>query len=157
MCNVTVSIFYLEKPDGTIEAVIQNPAVPSEVLSEILLWRSEGATDVDVITRLRQRTVPSGFETHTWTNGISPTRVGSQNIFMLMYIGQTEERVHMLRSILAQMEYCYEVCRWDSAGVPFRTHMYVPETHHITGEPFLEREDEGHVFKVVLKEPYYHD
>ena len=24
--------------------------------------------------------------------------------------------------------------------------MYVPENHHITQEPFIEREDEGHVF-----------
>lgn len=55
----------------------------------------------------------------------------------------------MLRSILAQMEYSYEVCKWDAVGVPFRTFMYVPETHPITQEPFLEREDEGHVFKVI--------
>lgn len=55
----------------------------------------------------------------------------------------------MLRSILAQMEYSFEVCKWDEVGVPFRTYMYVPEVHHITKEPFLEREDEGHVFKVI--------
>lgn len=55
-----------------MEAVIPNPAVTTvttEVLSEILLWRSEGATDVDVITRLRQRTVPSGFDIHPWIDG----------------------------------------------------------------------------------------
>ena len=54
----------------------------------------------------------------------------------------------MLRSILAQMEYHYRVCEWDRKGVPFRTYIYVPEDHEITEEPFLEREDEGHVFKV---------
>ena len=27
-------------------------------------------------------------------------------------------------------------------------HLYVPEVHHITGEYFIEREDEGHVFKI---------
>lgn len=60
-----------------------------------------------------------------------------------------EDRVEMLRSILAQMEYSFEVCKWDEIGVPFRTYMYVPENHHITKDPFLEREDEGHVFKVM--------
>jgi hypothetical protein len=65
--------------------------------------------------------------------------------------GKTEDRVDMLRSILAQMEFCYRVCKWDSEGVPFRTHLYVPEVHAITKEYFLEREDEGHVFKVIGK------
>ena len=35
-----------------------------------------------------------------------------------------------------------------SKGVPFRTYIYVPEDHEITEESFLEREDEGHIFKV---------
>ena len=55
----------------------------------------------------------------------------------------------MLRSILAQMEYSYRVCYYhDEKGVPFRTHLYVPETHPDTGQGFCEREDEGNVFKV---------
>ena len=30
----------------------------------------------------------------------------------------------------------------------FRQHIYVPETHPLTGMPFHEREDEAHVSKV---------
>ena len=60
------------------------------------------------------------------------------------------ECLDMLRSILTQMEYQYRVCEWDQKCVPFRTYMYVLEIHHITQKPFLEREDEGHVFKVCV-------
>ena len=63
------------------------------------------------------------------------------NFFLV--IGKTEERVDMLRSVLAQMEYQYRVREWDQKGVPFRTYMYVPEIHHIPQKPFLEREGEG--------------
>ena len=59
--------------------------------------------------------------------------------YFYLVIGKTEERVDMLRSILAQMEYQYRVREWDQKGVPFRTYMYVPEIHHITQKPFLER------------------
>ena len=54
------------------------------------------------------------------------------------------------------MEYHYQVCKWDDEGVPFRTYLYVPEIHPITKEPFLEREDEGHVFKVCMKLDVYY-
>ncbi len=50
----------------------------------------------------------------------------------------------------AQFEYCYQVCLWDSQGVPFRTHMYVPEIHPITGREFHEREDFAHMLKVNI-------
>ena len=53
-----------------------------------------------------------------------------------------------LRSILAQMDYTYTVQKWDEQGVPFRSHIYVPEVHPLTNSVFHEREDEGHVFKV---------
>ena len=35
-------------------------------------------------------------------------------------------------------------------GVPFKDHLHVPEVHPLTGVLFCEREDEGHVFKVVI-------
>lgn len=56
----------------------------------------------------------------------------------------------MLRSILAQLEYSYQVRRWDSSGVPFRTYLYVPETHPVTKSEFHEREDFAHVLKVYI-------
>lgn len=55
----------------------------------------------------------------------------------------------MMRSILAQMEFTYVVRQHDDHGVPFRTHLLVPEVHPDTGMTFLEQEDEGHVLKVV--------
>ena len=68
---------------------------------------------------------------------------------MLLYLcflsvlldGVKEEKIDMLRAILAQFEYQYQVRLWDSKGVPFRTYMYVPEIHPITGEEFHERDD----------------
>lgn len=54
----------------------------------------------------------------------------------------------MLRSILAQLDFVYRIDDWESKGVPFRSHLHVPEDHPLTGYMFCEREDEGHVFKV---------
>ncbi len=54
----------------------------------------------------------------------------------------------MLRSIVAQLHFHHEVTEWEKKGVPFSSHMYVPEIHPLTGLPFHEREDEAHVFKV---------
>lgn len=63
----------------------------------------------------------------------------------------TESLASKLRSIIGQLEYSYEVRRWDGElGVPFRTHFYVPEKHPFTQVDFHEREDEGHVFKVSI-------
>ncbi len=54
-----------------------------------------------------------------------------------------------LRSILAQLEFSHRVVQYDKAGVPFCTHIYVPEIHPITGSEYHEREDDAHVFKVI--------
>ena len=55
--------------DGHIVAQKQNSAVSSELLSEIWSWKMEGATDTDIICRLRQRTVPTGYSYHHWCPG----------------------------------------------------------------------------------------
>lgn len=69
---------------------------------------------------------------------------------MLAYnIGKSETQADKLRSILAQIEYAYQIDYWESEGVPFRTHLHVPEDHPLTGHMFCEREDEGHVLKVA--------
>ena len=62
--------------------------------------------------------------------------------------GKSETKVDMLRSVLAQLDYTHQVNHWDSLGVPFKTHLHVPEQHPDTSSVFCEREDEGHVFKV---------
>ena len=64
--------------------------------------------------------------------------------------GKSETYCDMLRSILAQLDYSYQINHWNSVGVPFKDHLHVPEVHPLTGVLFCEREDEGHVFKVVI-------
>lgn len=76
-----------------------------------------------------------------------------------LHLGVEEDEEDMLRSILAQLEYRYQICKWDESGVPFRTHLYVPETYPITGCKFHEREDFAHVLKVrtsILEHEYYY-
>lgn len=65
-----------------------------------------------------------------------------------MCIGEKEDEEEMSRSTLAQMEYSYQICKWDDDGIPFRTYMYVLEKHPLTGSEFHEREDFAHVLKV---------
>ena len=60
-----------------------------------------------------------------------------------------ESEIDIMCSILAHMEFTYVVRQYDDHGVPFQTHLFVPEVHPDTGMMFLEREDEGHVLKVV--------
>ena len=62
--------------------------------------------------------------------------------------GKTETLTDKLRSILAQLEYQYQIATWEKEGVDFRTYLYVPEKHPLTQDIFYEREDEAHVFKV---------
>ena len=51
---------------------------------------------------------------------------------------------------LAQLQYHHDIMEWENKGVPFCSRMYVPEVHPLTGNPFNEREDEAHVFKVYI-------
>lgn len=44
-----------------------------------------------------------------------------------------------LRSVLAQLEYMYQVLKHEAMGVHFRTHLYVPEINSITGAEYHER------------------
>ena len=64
------------------------------------------------------------------------------------YAGKCETLDEKLKLILAQFEFAYHVQYWEGEGVPFKTHLHVPERHPVTGCLFCEREDEGHVFKV---------
>lgn len=104
-----------------------------------------GATEDDVIDRLRVYTVLTGYTIHTWTEGLyDHVCRGGLYIFDT---GKQESKLEKLKSILAQLEYKHQVMLWVSKGVP-NNHLYVPEAHPMTGLGFCEREDEGHVFKV---------
>ena len=65
--------------------------------------------------------------------------------------------MEMLKSILAQLHYTHGIMEWERKGVPFRSCMYVPEVHPLTGTPFHEREDEAHVFKVSYRRIFIAD
>ena len=71
-------------------------------------------------------------------------------LFSISYTptGKEETKDNKLRSIVAQMEYRHQIHQWVEKGVPFSTHLYVPEVHPLTRATFHDREDEGHVFKV---------
>lgn len=66
------------------------------------------------------------------------------------FIGKDETTTEKLRSLLAQLEYKYQVNLYHSKWIPFKDHLYVPEVHPITEVAFCKREDEGHIFKVAI-------
>ena len=70
------------------------------------------------------------------------------SLFYYVYTGKSETNADMMRSVLAQLDYSFQINQWHSKGVPFKTHLHVPEEHPETGTIFCEREDEGHVLKV---------
>ena len=106
-----------------------------------------------MIERLRLRTVPSGYTlSMTLADWDKITHVFHSCLLIpLLSDGVKETMIYKLRSILAQFEYKYQVCVWDSKGVPFSTYLYVPENHPLTGKQFHEREDFAHVLKVGTK------
>jgi len=133
--------------EGSISAVLYNPAISAELLDEINSWYTQGATVDDVIERLRLRTVPPGYTIHNWIEGVLIyLRECVVNTFCIS--GKDETKTEKLRSILAQFEYKYQIDVFNAKGIPFKKHLYVPEIHPTTQTGFCEREDEAHVFKV---------
>ena len=143
----------VDNEHGVLVAEDPKSVVPSEVLKEISDLRTSGVLVDDSISRLRCRTVPSGYPIHQWKDGMC---IRTLTVLVLICYGYTgevitgreqdeekEDRCDKLRSILAHRQ---QVRSWESRGIPFCTHMYV---HHISKFVFHEREDEGHVFKVV--------
>ena len=133
--------------DGNVTGKVPNVAVSNALLIEILSWKKDGATNEDVFIRLRKRTVPPTYRdtVHNWINGIWSFYFG---VFNKVFVGKDETPVEQLRSILAQLEYAYQINTWQAKGVPFKDFVYVPEIHPKTGMEFCEREDDAHVLKV---------
>ena len=67
---------------------------------------------------------------------------------MHIILGEDENETDMLRSILSQLEYRFQIKSWDERGVPFSTYIYIPEVHPLTKKEYHEREDFAHVLKV---------
>ena len=66
-----VMCYHVVSSDGVLKAVRENDIVPQHLLLEILVWRVEGASDEDVIVRLRLRTIPKGYTIHTLQPGMT--------------------------------------------------------------------------------------
>ena len=96
---------------GQTVGMVQNP---EGVLVEISQWCAQGIEWSDVIARLRPQTVPSGYAFSSWKPGMPFKK--SCNL-----AGEKDTEVNMLRSILAQMEFCHIVRQYDDAGIPPRT------------------------------------
>lgn len=68
-CHISLDENYAEE-QSVLVAEDNTSMVPTEVLQEILNWRKDGISLDDIISRLRSRTVPSGYPIHTWKDGI---------------------------------------------------------------------------------------
>ena len=55
--------------NGRLVAQSPNPAISCSLLAEVCKWMNEKASLEDVVVRLRPRTVPNGYEYHTWKAG----------------------------------------------------------------------------------------
>lgn len=45
---------------------------------------------------------------------------------------KNETEIDMVRSTLVQLEYQYFTESWEGKGVPFKSHLHVPEVHPTT-------------------------
>ena len=67
--NFKTNYFSFTDDTDTVTAQIPNPAVSVDLLKEIHLWIEESCSFTDIIEKLRQRTVPSGYDYHPWITG----------------------------------------------------------------------------------------
>ena len=61
---------------------------------------------------------------------------------------KSEIPLEMLKSILAQLEFQYEILEWEKKGIPFHSYVVCARSPSSNCVPFYECEDEAHVFKV---------
>ena len=134
--------------DLSVVALQPTPCVSSTLLREIHAWKECGASDEDVIGRLRIRCVPTGYIPHPWSNGSYTTLILLHTCITYSTERDVETKEDKLRSVLAQIEFNYQVLLYEEQGIPFRTHLYVPEVHPVSGQEYHEREDDAHVLKV---------
>ena len=116
-------------------------SMPQSVLKQIHKWRLEKLSYKDIVSRLRCRTVPSGYTIHTWIPGMKLVVLHE----IIIFTTGKEDDADKLRSILTRWEYTYQICQWHDNGLEFRYYAYVPE---VTKREFHEREDDTHIFKV---------
>ena len=66
---MNVPMCLVDVVNGRLVAQSPNPAVSYSLFAEIWKWMNEKASLMDVVVRLRPRTVPSGYKYHTWKAG----------------------------------------------------------------------------------------
>ena len=55
--------------NGSVVAAFQTPSVSEKVLEKIHSWKQAGASEDDVLDRLRLNCVPSGYTPLPWSSG----------------------------------------------------------------------------------------
>ena len=109
-----------------------NPAVSTELLTEILSWKNEGATETNIVYMPSLTANCVSRILLSYCVLVSQTWLNVKGCYSIIeIIGKTEDKLCMLRSILAQLHYKYEVLEWEKKGVPFRSHIYVPEVQSV--------------------------
>ena len=112
----------VEKPD----------AVSDKIITKLHdLQATEGKSLKAALWTIRQESVPAGNEPHTWREH------------------KTETVVDMLRSIVATGRFQAAMDKYESEGVNFKQHLYVPEIDPVTGERHIDMEDHNHLEKRI--------
>lgn len=133
-------------------ALLPTPFVSNDLLREIQCWKNTGATNDDILDRLRLRCVPTGYSPKPWSQGM--LRYAYSYLYLTIIYTQflaertTETYDDKLKSVLAQLDFSHQVLDYDSRGIRFRTHIYIPEIHPVSCSEYHEREDDAHVLKV---------
>ena len=97
--------------DGLIISLQPTPSVSPALLCEIHSWREAGASEDDVVDWLRTRCVPTGYTPHLWNSGKCVNTRKLIALLELLCISERsiETKEDKLRSILAQLEFHYQV------------------------------------------------
>ena len=69
---------------------------------------------------------------------------------------EPDNHLRRLRAVIATLRFRKTITDYESKGVDFRTHLYVPEIDRITQEPFHERADHCHLLKRIAGKNIVH-
>ncbi len=119
------------------------------LLKEIHTREKGGTNFTDIVEHLRLRCVPQGYTSTPWSLDTALVYIICFHFFCVCLCREAWGTLcDKLKSIVAQLEYSHQVIKYDNAGIPFCTYMYVAEVHPITWAEYLEREDDAHLLKV---------
>ena len=109
-----------------------NEIVPGEVLTEILaIQQNQGVTFQEAVSHVREGLVPPGYQAHPFRKDVP------------------ESFLDKLRSMVGTFMYRHQVEEWERKGVPFKTHLYVPEYDDHCRGVHHDRGDHNHILKRI--------